>query len=86
MRRLIAGMESEERVRLLLQLTSIRSEGITNALIDHLVKGHSVAMAAALNSERDKNIRRAVDVVEGVADVVERIKEIDWLSKVRVSE
>ncbi len=80
MQRLLQGHESAERLELLLALTSIRSEGIRAALADHLVKGHAVAQAAALNGERDNNIRRALVTLEGVADTVEKIKEIDWQS------
>ena len=81
MQRLLPGHESADRVALLLSLTSIRSEGIQGAIHDHLVKGHAVAQAAALNGERDNNIRRALVVLEQVADTVERIKEIDWAKR-----
>jgi hypothetical protein len=78
MRRLLAGHESAERFDLLLSLTSIRSEGIQAAVRDHLVNGHAVASAAALNGELDKNVRRAIATLEQAADIVEKIKEIDW--------
>ncbi len=78
MQRLLAGHESAERVDLLVSLTSIRSEGMQGAIHDHLVKGHAVAQAAALNGERDNNIRRALATLEQVADKVEKIKELDW--------
>lgn len=83
MQRLLAGMESAKRVELLLSLTSIRSEGTRGAVLDHLVRGHAVAQAAALNGERDNNIRRALVTLEGVADTVEQIKEIDWATCAR---
>jgi len=78
MRRLLRGLESAERVRLLLSLTSIRGEGIIDALNDHLVTGHSIPFAALTRGEEDKNVRRALGVLNKVADTVERIKEIDW--------
>jgi len=81
MLRLCAGHESAERVELLLSLTSIRSESVRAALCDHLVKGHAVAQAAALNDAQDANVRRGLEVVEAVADKVERIKEIDWAAR-----
>jgi len=81
MRRLLAGHESAERVALLLSLTSIRSEGIRAALEGHLVRGQRVADAAVVNGELDKNVQRALGVLEQAADTVEKIKEIDWAKR-----
>jgi hypothetical protein len=75
---LIQGGESAERVELLLQLTSIRSEDIQDALADHLVRGLSDATAAGINGLTQSNFKRALDKLEEVAATVERIKEIDW--------
>lgn len=78
MKRLLQGGESAERFELLLSLTNIRSDGIRDALRDHLVAGHSVQTAAAIAGEPQPNVKRALVVLEGVADTVEKIKDLDW--------
>lgn len=78
MKRLLQGGESAERFDLLLSLTNIRSEGIRDALRDHLVVGHSVQTAAQIAGEPQPNVKRALVVLEQVADTVEKIKDLDW--------
>lgn len=65
-------------MELLLQLTSITSEPVKDALSDHLVRGLADATAASLNGITQANFNRALKTLEAVAAKVERIKEIDW--------
>lgn len=78
MKRLLQGGESAERFDLLLSLTNIRSERIVDALRDHLVSGMSVQTAAQIAGEPQPNVKRALVVLEQVADTVEKIKDLDW--------
>lgn len=78
MRYLTQGLESAERLELLLALTSIKSEDVKDALADHLVRGLADATAAGLNGVTQSNFKRALNTLEAVAAKVERIKEIDW--------
>jgi len=78
MRRLLQGGESAERFELLLSLTNIRSERIADALRDHLVAGMTVQAAAQIAGEPQPNVKRALVVLEQVADTVEKIKDLDW--------
>jgi hypothetical protein len=78
MKRLICGLEPQLRVELLMGQTGIRSERVKSALLDHLVKGYPIAQAAIVNGETDSNVRRGLEVVERMADMVEKVKELDW--------
>ena len=77
MKFLTKGLEPEERINLLLQLTKIGSEDIKNALVDHLTKGLTENDAAMLNDVSQQNFNRALKRLNGVAGVVEKIKELD---------
>jgi len=78
MRYLIKGCESVERVKLLISLTSISSEPISEAILDHLCKGHDEAAAVMLNGTTQSNFNRAMSRLNEVAGIVEKIKELDW--------
>ncbi|SQD80433.1 PapB/FocB family fimbrial expression transcriptional regulator [Moritella yayanosii] len=78
MRILVQGLESKERVKLLLKLTKIDSENIQRALTDHLCKGHKEDDAAMLNDVPRQNFNRALKRLNDVAGIVEHIKELDW--------
>lgn len=78
MRYLTQGGQSAERLELLLQLTSISSEPVKDALADHLVRGLADATSDSLNGITQANFNRALKTLEAVATKVERIKEIDW--------
>ena len=75
---LIAGGESKERVELLLSLTKISSEQLTDSIIDHLCVGHSEKDAIAINGVTQSNFNRAMKKLNDVAGIVEKIKELDW--------
>jgi len=78
---LLPGHEPEDRVWLLLQLTSIESEEMISALKDHLVKGQSPAVASLEHGIDKSNFNRSLKRVNKKAQVVEKIKEIDWANK-----
>lgn len=78
MKRLLQGGEPAERFELLLSLTNIRSERIADALRDHLVTGLTVQAAAQIAGEPQPNVKRALVVLEQVANTVEKIKDLDW--------
>jgi len=78
MKFLTKGLEPEERINLLLQLTKIGSENIRSALVDHLTKGLTENDAAMLNDVSQQNFNRALKRLNDVAGVVEQVKELDW--------
>ncbi|QFI37590.1 hypothetical protein FR932_06915 [Moritella marina ATCC 15381] len=78
MKFLTKGLEHEERINLLLQLTKIGSENIKSALVDHLTKGLTENDAAMLNDVPQQNFNRALKRLNDVAGVVEKVKELDW--------
>ena len=75
---LLAGMESETRVSLLLELTKIRSEQLTDAIYDHLCKGHASSVAAALNNITEGQVARAMVKLNDINDIVIKIEECDF--------
>lgn len=77
MRILVQGLESKEKVELLLQLTRIDSENIQSALVAHLCKGHKEDDAAMLNDVPRQNFNRALKRLNNVAEVVQQIKELE---------
>lgn len=76
---LIQGLESLERVNLLLGLTRIDSEDVKHSLIDYLTKGMDLKTSAEINDVKQQNFNRALKRINEVAGVVEKIKEIDWV-------
>lgn len=78
MYKLIQGHESEVRLKLLFQLTNMRSESIKNAVVCHLSAGRSEKDAAFIHDIPRPNLSRAIAKLENVASIVERIKEEDW--------
>ena len=75
---LTKGLEPEERINLLLQLTKIGSENIKSALVDHLTKGLAENDAAMLNDVSQQKFNRALKRLNGVTGVVEQIKALDF--------
>lgn len=60
---LLAGMESNNRVGLLLKLTKIKSEGVTAAIYDNLCRGITAESAAALNEITPGQLSRALEIM-----------------------
>lgn len=77
MKYLFAGTMSEKRMEALVELTSIRSETVIEGLYWHLCKGHRIETAAALACIKQPVLHRAIQTLDNVAGIVERIKEID---------
>lgn len=75
---LLQGMESAEKLKLIISLTSIRSEPQIKALERHFVIGFSVANCAQIEGITVSNFQRAIDKVQAVSKIVDEIKEIDW--------
>ncbi|PNG65017.1 hypothetical protein CRN61_17730 [Vibrio vulnificus] len=75
---MIPGMETEERLDLVISLTSIRSEPQQRALKSYFVDGVNSSACAALEEIPESNFQRTIDRVQAVDSVIEKIKEIDW--------
>ncbi len=75
---LLAGMESEERIRLLLKLTDISNEEGQDALVMHLKIGTCASVCCVSYNVAAPNFSRALKRLNEVAGIVESIKEIDW--------
>jgi hypothetical protein len=74
------GGHNPEKLDLMLSVTRISSEQIIDAIRDRLLRGATIEAAAALNGIPASNLVRALDKLNEVARVIERIKEIDWAS------
>ncbi|MBF4433238.1 hypothetical protein ERJ77_01760 [Vibrio anguillarum] len=75
---MLAGMESQERLELVISLTSIRSEPKKAALQRHFVDGVNFSACAALEDIPESNFQRAIDRVQAADAIIEKAKEIDW--------
>lgn len=75
---LIQGGESEERIDLILSLTSIASEQKVEAIKAHYVQGVRLKDAAILAGADLGNLKKTLADLNKVAAVIERVKEIDW--------
>lgn len=73
------GSQSEARFDLLISLTGLRSESMRGALRDYLVRGIGSDNACELNSITNKaNFDRDLAKLNAVAEIIEKIKEIDY--------
>lgn len=75
---LLPGMESSEKVRLIISLTKISSEAQIKALHRHFVDGANASACAEIEGIAASNFQRAIDKVQEVSKIVDEIKEIDW--------
>lgn len=75
---LVRGSQTKERLSMLLMLTKINSEDVTDALVDYLVNGHSLSVAADLNGVDRANLHRSITSLNEIAAIVEQIKDYDW--------
>ncbi|PAJ72163.1 hypothetical protein CJF42_22690 [Pseudoalteromonas sp. NBT06-2] len=75
---LIPGAEKEEKILLLISLTSIKSEGIKTALIEYYVKGYCDSLVIGLNFISQSNFSRSLKTLNKVASTVNEIKDLDW--------
>lgn len=76
MRYLVQGGHSQEQLDLLLKLTRISSESVTDALSDHLVRGLSDSLAASANGVLLPNFTKALNSLNKTAEIVEGLIEI----------
>jgi selenocysteine lyase/cysteine desulfurase len=81
MKYLYKGSQSQERLDVLLSFGKSTSEDIKSALSDYLVRGINKTNAATLNGVPGPNLTRALKRLEVVAGKVERVKELDWSSR-----
>ena len=77
MNTLLAGLEKPRYIEILLTLTKINSDDVTAALFDHLCKGHSVEVAAALNGTKAGSVSRAVAKLEVMNKIHIALNECD---------
>lgn len=75
---LIQGMETCKKLKLIISLTSIRSEAQIQALSRYFVTGFNMAACDEVEGITASNLQRAIDKVQAVSKIVDEIKEIDW--------
>ncbi|MDW3058696.1 PapB/FocB family fimbrial expression transcriptional regulator [Vibrio sp. 1978] len=75
---MIQGMESKQRVELVLSLTKMRSEQQIEALLRYFVDGLNFSACAELAGITESNFQRAIDRVQAIDTTIEKIKELDW--------
>ena len=78
MKYLSQGMESRRKVHLLLSLTKITSCNITSAIDDHLIRNFSIGDAALVNGCKQANLTVAINTLNLVAEIVEKINELSY--------
>ena len=76
MKQLLQGMESKQKIELLLQLTKITRDDIINAILDHFVRGLTMPASAAINIVKRQNLAVSIESLEKVANIVEQINEL----------
>lgn len=81
MKRLLQGHESQERLEILLSMTSIRSDKMINHLKLHYVDGWSIPNLETLSSFDSSNFKRADTTLNVIADKYTRLTELDNLVK-----
>lgn len=81
MKFLYAGSESEERFEIILSFTSIKSESIKKALKYHYVLGWDDKALETIGIHIP-NFKRAQKVIEGVAEKLNKLYELDNVRKV----
>lgn len=80
---LCSGLESEERIDKLLQLTSIKSEDKVKALKYHLVTGRPKSVSANINGVDPSNFQESLTTLNEAASIVEDVKVIDCCIRVK---
>ena len=78
MRYLSQGMESKEKVELLISLTEISSESIIMAIEDHFIRNFKISHAASINGCQQSNLTVAINILNKVAKIVEKINELSY--------
>lgn len=77
MNTLLAGFEREDRVAILIEATKITSEDVIGAVEDYLCKGYCMANCVALNGVTQGQITRAIDAINKVNNMFDKLKSCD---------
>lgn len=77
MKMLLRGAESQERVKLMLKMTGIRSPGIVAAIYSHLQLGLREKLAAMKHGVDQRNLNRALKRLNNFAKDYEELKALD---------
>jgi len=77
---LMQGQESRGKIELLLALTKISSEKMTDAIQDYFVRGFGVGDAANLCGVKQPNLSVAIEKLNKVAEIVEKVNELKYTS------
>ena len=80
MKYLSQGQESKKKIKLLLELTSIK-ENMQTGIYDHLVGNFPISQSAMLNGLQSNNLSVAIKDLNKVAEIVERINEFNMYDK-----
>lgn len=72
-----AGIESKERIELLLTLTPKFNDNTKKALRFHFVNGGDVAMCSFMFGIAQPNMQRSINRLNEVNHTVEQIKQLD---------
>ena len=78
MKFLISGSEPQKRVELIISFTTMDSEDMHQAIIDHLTRGFSISQSAKINGVAQSNLNRAMATLNVIAGKIEAVKELDW--------
>jgi hypothetical protein len=80
MNQLIQGKENLEKIKMLIGLTSIKSNAMHRALIEYYCsnKNRKKRATALMNDVKETNLNRDMKKINVVAGKLERLKELDW--------
>lgn len=74
---MIQGIYSKEVMQQYLLLTDIRSDAVKDGIIYHAVNGYTIELAASMVDMKPANLHRAIQSVDRVIEIVDRIKTLD---------
>lgn len=80
MKYLMQGQESNKKIKLLLELTSIK-ENMQAGIYDHLVGNFTISSSAMLNNLKSNNLSVAVKELNRVAEINEKLYELKVYGK-----
>jgi len=79
MKHLVQGAEKTEKIDLLISLTSLDSEDMRSAMVDHFCRNMKRSDSALINNVKEPNLSRDIKKINEVAGKLERLKEMDWV-------
>ena len=74
---MVAGTESEQRIKLLLKFNSKFSDNTQAALIRHFSTGLSISVCALLHGIKQPNLQRSVNRLNEINGFYEDLKEYE---------